>query len=284
MKNVLIIHDISGFGKCSTTVALPILSSMQLTGTLLPTSLLSTHTGPSFEGFTFLDLKDEMPKITAHWKSFSLKFDAVYIGYLGHIEQIEFLYHELPELVKPAGKIYLDPVMADNGSFYYGFDQDYAQAMRKLCRIADVIMPNQTEASFMYQLDYVEGIWDKTKIETLKAKIAEESDASVILTGAGFDDDGHTGAYFYDRSDQSEGLIQSEFVGGAFHGTGDIFGSIFVGAAENGASLQAATQLAVEMLPKIIARSLSDENMEQNGLQFEYFLGELFQSVEKLKK
>ena len=112
MKNILIIHDTSSFGKCSTTVALPILSSMHLQGTILPTALLSTHTGPGFEGFTFLDLTDEMEKIVDHWHSFGLKFDAAYVGYLGSVRQIKFLEEELPKLLKDDAKFYLDPVMA----------------------------------------------------------------------------------------------------------------------------------------------------------------------------
>ncbi|MCZ0717090.1 pyridoxamine kinase [Aerococcus kribbianus] len=284
MKNVLIIHDISGYGKCSTTVALPILSSMELTGTLLPSALLSTHTGPGFEGFTFLDLKDEMPKITDHWKSFGLKFDAIYIGYLGHVAQIEFLSQELPALLADNGKIYLDPVMADNGQFYPGFDQNYAHAMRDLCRIADVVMPNQTEAAYLFDLDYKEGLWPEEKIQELEHALGQYTEAALVLTGAGFDEQGKTGAYFKDPVSDQSGLVQADFVGGSFHGTGDIFGSILVGASVNGADLAEATRIAVETLPKIIKISLDDPNMEQNGLQFERFLGDLSQYVRELKK
>lgn len=283
LKNILIIHDISGFGKCSTTVALPILSSMELATTVLPTSLLSTHTAPIFEDFTFLDLKDEMPKITNHWRKLGLSFDAIYIGYLGSIEQIQFLRAELPKLLKADGKIYLDPVMADDGDFYYGFDLEYAKAMRQLCEIADVIMPNQTEASFLYNLPYQEGLWNTEQLTTFKAAVAENSQASIVLTGAGFDGDGKTGAYYFNRRSGEEGIVQSEFVGAKYHGTGDIFGSILVGALENGASLLQATTKAVDILPKIIKHSLTDPNMERNGLQFEDFLGDLSVYARELK-
>ena len=112
MRNVLLVHDISCYGKCSSTVALPLLSMMGVSGTLLPTSLLSTHTGSGFEGFTFLDLSGEMKKIVAHWKRLGLQFDAAYVGYLGSSDQIDFLIQELPSLLKPGAKFYLDPVMA----------------------------------------------------------------------------------------------------------------------------------------------------------------------------
>lgn len=283
MKNILIIHDTSSYGKCSTTVALPILSGMELQGTILPTALLSTHTGPGFEGFTFLDLTDEMEKIVDHWHSFGLKFDAAYVGYLGSIRQIKFLEEELPKLLKDDGKLYLDPVMADNGEFYYGFDQDYAKEMVNLCKIADVIMPNQTEASFMFDLEYTEGIWPQEKIDQFLHIVREQTNASVVLTGAGYDGESQTGAYYFDAETGDQGLATGPFVGGKFHGTGDIFGSIFVGAVANGAKVQEATQLAVDYIPRIIGKSLDDPNVQMNGLQFELFIGDLANYVRKLK-
>lgn len=284
MKNVLIIHDASSFGKCSTTVALPILSGMELQGTILPTALLSTHTGPEFEGFTILDLTDEMEKIVNHWHSFGLQFDAAYVGYLGSVRQIKFLEKELPKLLKEDAKLYLDPVMADNGEFYYGFDQDYAKEMLKLCEMADIIMPNQTEASFMYDLDYVEGVWPQERIDAFLRKVRQHTNASVILTGAGYDGENQTGAYYFDAETGEQGLATGPFIGGKFHGTGDIFGSIFVGAVANGASIKDATQLAVDYIPRIIEKSLDDPDVMKNGLQFELFLGDLSNFVRKLKE
>jgi len=284
MKNILIIHDASGFGKCSTTVALPILSGMALQGTILPTALLSTHTGPGFEGFTFLDLTDEMEKIVDHWHSFGLQFDAAYVGYLGSVRQIKFLERELPKLLKDDAKLYLDPVMADNGEFYYGFDEEYAKEMLNLCAIADVIMPNQTEASFLYGVEYTEGVWPQEKIDEFLRIVRQQTNASVVLTGAGFDGQSQTGAYYFDAETGDQGLATAPFIGGKFHGTGDIFGSIFVGAQANGASVQEATQLAVDYIPRIIEKSLDDPNVMHNGLQFELFIGDLANYVRMLKQ
>ncbi|MDK7802181.1 bifunctional hydroxymethylpyrimidine kinase/phosphomethylpyrimidine kinase [Aerococcus urinae] len=285
MKNILIVHDISCYGKCSSTVALPILAMMELAGTLLPTSLLSTHTGPGFEGYTYLDLSDEMAKIVDHWQSFGLTFDAVYVGYLGSIEQIDFLIEKLPQLIKSGGKIYLDPVMADQGKFYPGFDEAYAKAMRKLCDIADVIMPNQTEAAFIYDFPYQEGLVGYQSAKDLAALINRDSDqpTSLVLTGVGYDGDQQTGAYYYDAENKIDGLIQADFVGGLFHGTGDIFASIFVGARENGASLKASTALAVETLPKILQASIDNPNIHQDGLDFEKACSDLNRFVYELK-
>lgn len=282
MKNILIIHDISCYGKCSTTVALPLISSMELTGTLLPTSLLSTHTGPGFEDFTFLDLSDEMPKITNHWKNLDLKFDGVYIGYLGSIKQIKFLEKEIPNLLKEDGKVYLDPVMGDDGKFYYGFDEAYAKEMLNLVKLADVVMPNHTEASFMYDIDYADGEWNDDQVAELVAKVRQTSDASIVLTGAEFDDN-YTGAYFNDAITGENNTVRAPFIGGSFHGTGDMFGSILTGSLANGVSLAGATQLAVEMVPKAIERSLDNPNVMQDGLNFEEILGDLSQYVRQIK-
>ncbi|MDO4670556.1 MAG: pyridoxamine kinase [Aerococcus sp.] len=282
MKKVLIVHDISCYGKCSTTVALPIISSMELSGILLPTALLSTHTA-GFKNYTVLDLSDEMPKIVNHWQSFGMKFDAIYVGYLGSAKQIHYLKETIPDLLTEDGKFYLDPVMADNGTFYPAFDESYAKEMRALCDMADVIMPNQTEAAFIYGLPYQEGIAGLKQVDDL-VRVAKAQKQSLILTGAGLDDEGHTGAYYYDHLTDESGLIQDRLVGGGFHGTGDIFGSIAVGAHVNGASLKAATELAVRTLPNMIDSSLSNPNVLMDGIDFETSLGDLSTFVRQLKQ
>lgn len=281
MKKVLIVHDISCFGKCSTTVAMPIISSMELSGVLLPTSLLSTHTS-GFEDYTFLNLNEEMKKIVEHWKSLDLKFDAAYVGYLGSIDQIEYLNEMIPELLTDDGKFYLDPVMADNGEFYPAFDEAYAKAMRTLCETADVIMPNQTEASFIYDIPYTEGEEGLEHVESLIEEINRKSKTSLILTGSGKDANDQTGAFYYDAETSEQGVIKDRLVGGSFHGTGDIFGSIAVGAHVNGASLKEATEIAVKTLPQMIDDSLDNPNMMRDGLDFEKSLGDLSQFARNL--
>lgn len=284
MKKVLIVHDISCYGKCSTTVALPILSAMELTGTILPTSLLSTHTGPGFENFTFLDLTDEMPKIVDHWKSIDLRFEAIYIGYLGSERQINFLIEEIPQLLKEDGKVYLDTVMADDGKFYHGFDESYAKAMVNLVKIADVVMPNRTEAAFMFDLDYRAGKLDQDAVDEIVDSIARISDASVVLTGAGLDEEAAlTGTYYFDKQTGDSGIHQAPYIEGSYHGTGDIFGSILVGGLMNGSSLDQATKFATDSIPNIIEASMDNPNMIQDGLDFEKYSGELNAFARKLK-
>lgn len=243
---------------------------------------LSTHTA-GFEDYTFLNLNDEMKKIVAHWQSLDLKFDAAYVGYLGSIDQIEYLNKTIPQLLTEDGKFYLDPVMADNGEFYPAFDAEYAKAMRTLCETADVIMPNQTEASFIYGIPYTEGEAGLDNVDALIEEINQTSKTSLILTGSGKDDGGQTGAFYYDADTDARGVIKDRLVGGSFHGTGDIFGSIAVGAHVNGASLEDATALAVHTLPQMIENSLDNPNMMRDGLDFEKSLGDLSQFVRQLK-
>lgn len=284
MQKVLIVHDISCYGKCSTTVALPILSAMELTGTLLPTALLSTHTGPGFENFTFLDLTQEMRKIVDHWISIDLKFQAIYIGYLGNVEQIHFLQEVCPHILAEGGKVYLDPVMADNGKFYHGFDQTYADEMIHLARLADVVMPNLTEAAFIYGTPYQAGKLSSEFLTKVADTIQADTDASIVLTGAGIDEAaGLTGTYFRDSQSGTSGLAQAKLISGSFHGTGDIFGSILVGSLMQGASLETATTYATEMLPIMLETSLNNPNIIQDGLDFERYSGELNQFARQLQ-
>ena len=154
MKRAVTIQDLSCFGKCSVTVALPLISAMGVECAVIPTAVLSTHTG-GFTGWTFRDLSEDIPKIAAHWKTQGLKFDGVYTGYLGSPEQAQMIEDFIDEF-KP-GLIFVDPAMADNGKLYPGFTPEFALEMGKLCGKADVIVPNLTEACFMLGLPYPGG-------------------------------------------------------------------------------------------------------------------------------
>lgn len=284
MKRVLIVHDISCYGKNSTTVVLPILSAMQLVTTVLPTALLSTHTGPAFQNYTYLDLTAEMAKIVSHWQNMQIKFDSIYIGYLGSIKQIAFLEQVIPDLLTSDGKFFLDPVMADDGTFYPGFDRQYAQRLLSLCEMADVLLPNQTEASLLYDLPYVEGIITEDLLLTYREKINALKPTDFVLTGAGYNGKDLTGAYYYDAKNNDYGLWQAPFVGGRYHGTGDIFASVIVGLMTHGMVLKEATHFAVNILPEILRCSLHNPNIVREGLSIEPFLGQLSKFVMEFLK
>ena len=147
-KKVLTIQDISCMGQCSLTVALPIISACGVETIILPSAVLSTHTG-GFTGYTFRDLTEDIPGIMDHWEKENISFDCLYTGYLGSITQIEYVYDLKKRVVKEDGLLIVDPAMADNGSLYYGFDDAFVAQMAKLCGSADIILPNITEAAFM---------------------------------------------------------------------------------------------------------------------------------------
>jgi pyridoxine kinase len=163
-KRLAAIHDISCFGKCSLTVALPIISAAGIETSVIPTAVLSTHTG-GFKGYTFRDLTADLKPIAEHWSSLGLRFDAVYTGYLGSFEQLNIV-SEIISLLKTADTLVIvDPVMADNGKLYASFPLNFPEGMKKLCSLADVIEPNLTEASLLLDLPYNEGPYTKDYIE-----------------------------------------------------------------------------------------------------------------------
>ena len=152
MKRIITIQDISCVGKCSLTVALPIISAAGVEAGILPTAVLSTHT--QFSSFTFCDLTPEIEKISTAFEQQSLYFDAIYTGYLGSFEQLALVSDLFDRNRAENCAIVVDPVMADNGKLYKGFTPEFAKEMAKLCGKADLIIPNLTEASFMLGVPY----------------------------------------------------------------------------------------------------------------------------------
>ena len=154
-QRILTVQDISCLGQCSLTAALPILSACGFETCILPSALLSTHTG-GFSGYTFRDLTDDIPRIRQHWQKEGIRFDAVYTGYLAGARQIDEVLDLIGALLAPGGMVAVDPAMADHGRLYAGFDEAFAAAMKKLCAAADIILPNITEACFLTGVPYRE--------------------------------------------------------------------------------------------------------------------------------
>ena len=179
-KRVLTIQDISCFGQCSLTVALPILSACGVETVILPSAVLSTHTG-GFTGFTFRDLTDDIPSIAAHWKKEGIDFDAIYTGYLGSVKHIDMVKDIFKTLTRENGIKIVDPAMADNGNLYYGFDEVYASAMASLCAEADLVLPNITEACFMTGMEYKEK-YDEQYVNDILDALEKAGMKNIILT------------------------------------------------------------------------------------------------------
>ncbi|MCD7774989.1 MAG: pyridoxamine kinase, partial [Clostridiales bacterium] len=183
-KSAALIHDISGLGKCSLTAAIPVLSAAGVSVGVLPTAVLSTQTGGLNE-YTYRDLTDDMRPIMSHWKKIGIKFDAVYSGFLGSPEQTSIVADFIDTFKKDNGSFFLcDPAMADNGKLYDTFDNSFVASMRELCKKADIIVPNLTEAALLLNREYKEPPYDKSFIENLLKSLSSElSVPNVVLTG-----------------------------------------------------------------------------------------------------
>ena len=232
-KRILTVQDVSCVGQCSLTVALPIISACGVETAILPTGILSTHTA-GFIGYTVLSMTDEIAKIMRHWASEKITFDAIYTGYILK-DQIP-LVEELCKKFNKGAKI-IDPVMADNGKFYYGFDGIFAAQMAKLCKNADIILPNLTEAAFLLgETPVLEG-YDEKYIVSLIKKLYDKTKAkNIVLTGVSFDPS-LLGVAVYSKGDKSVNYYFAEKIKRNFHGTGDIYSSAVVGAFMNGKSV-----------------------------------------------
>ena len=274
-KKIAAINDISCLGKCSLTVALPLLSAAGFETCPVPTAVLSTHTG-DFTGFTFHDLTDEIPLIANHWNELGLKFDAVYSGYLGSIKQLS-LSKKFIDAHKENAFILVDPVMGDHGRLYSGFDETFAGGMAKLCRSADVIVPNITEACFMTDTPYVEGVQTEEYINGLLEKLALLTNGSIVLTGVSFSEN-EIGAACCSNGKTS--FIFRQKLDVAFHGTGDVFASCLLAALMRGFDLEKATAVSVDFVVLCIKKTKETVGKKHYGVNFELCIKEYLNLLE----
>ena len=269
---VAAIHDISGIGRCSLTVALPVLSAMGIETAVMPTAVLSTHTG-EFTGYTFRDLTDDMLPMAKHWASLGLHFDAVYTGYFGNIKQLN-IAEEIFDLLADKDTIrFIDPVMADNGSLYKNFDMDYVAEMKNYCKGADVILPNITEACLLTGTEYKDGVVSAKYIEELLTKLAELESASVVLTGVTLKK-GH-GLACLDIDTGKITYSLGSHVDGIFYGAGDLLASVLLGYYLKGESLNDAAAKALDFTHKAIIDTKNAGTPRKYGLIFEPLLKDL---------
>lgn len=275
-KRVAAIHDISCFGKCSLTVALPIISAAGIETAVIPTAVLSTHTG-GFTGYTVRDLSEDIVPVARHWKSENIKVDAVYTGYLCSKQQI-YLALEAARLISREDTLLItDPVMADNGKLYKGFDSDYPKYMTELCANADIITPNITEAALMLGVKYREGPYTEDFINSLLERLYLKTHAKIVLTGVYYDNR-RIGAAVYDG--EKKEYVFSERISASYHGTGDVFASTLTAALLNGRSLKAAAQIAVNFTCACIKRTAENDTDMRYGVNFESQIPNLIKYLE----
>ena len=288
MKRVVTVQDISCLGKCSLTVALPVISAMGVETCVIPTAVLSTHT--VFKGFTFHDLTGEIAPVMEHWKKEDFHFDAIYTGYLGSFEQLELMKKLIDDFGGRDTLAIVDPCMADNGKLYPGFTQEFAFAMAKLCGKADIVVPNMTEASFMLGVPYrAGGTYDEAYLKKILRDIAALGAKKVVLKGVEFPDDqpsfknvtGKIGIVAYDAEKDTFSSYFHDKINQNFHGTGDIFASVFTGAVLRGLTLEESYSLAADFVVEAIKETMSHENHNWYGVDFEAVFPYLIKRLEK---
>ena len=267
-KKVLTVQDISCVGQCSLTVALPVISACGIECAILPSAVLSTHTA-GFEGFTFRDLSNDFPSIIEHWKKENISFDAVYTGYLGSVYQIEMI-KEMFNLLTENGLKIIDPAMGDKGKLYPLFDEEYAKAMAGLAAESDYTLPNVTEAAYMTGTEY-KPVYDEDYIKKLVEALLEAGTKNVILTDVSYNDK-ETGVVVANKDNYS--YYRHEKIGEGYHGTGDIFSSVFVGKLIAGCTPESAAQTAADFICKCIKNTVGDKE-HWYGVKFEPLLGSL---------
>ena len=265
MRRIVTVQDISCLGKCSLTVALPIISAMGVETAIIPTAVLSTHT--MFQNFTCKDLTDQIEPITEHWKSEKFEFDAIYTGYLGSFEQIDIVAKMFDEFKTESNVTIVDPAMGDYGRLYTAFDEAFAKKMGTLCAKADIILPNITEAAFMTGIEYKEEYDEKYIKDMLKA-LTDSGAKIAVLTGVGFEK-GKTGVMGYDSKNDEFWYYQQKKLPCNYHGTGDIFASTFTGALMNGLDWKESMEVAAEYTMECVWLTMAEGKKDWYGVNFE---------------
>ncbi len=260
---ILTVQDISCVGQCSMTVALPILSACGIETAILPSAVLSTHTG-GFSGFTVRDLAPDMPAIEAHWAKEGLKFEAIYTGYLGSKEQVDYVKSIYKNCTSEGARLFVDPAMADHGKLYYGFDEAYVNAMKRLVDGAYAVIPNITEAAMLTGIPYRE-TYDESYVNELVRALHALGAECVVLTGVSYDTD-TTGIVVSDECGVQ--YYRHAKIKKSFHGTGDIYASALVGSFMNGNSLFESAGIAADYTVKCIEKTIDDDS-HWYGVKFE---------------
>lgn len=287
MKKIALINDLSGFGKCSLTAAIPVISVMGIQACPLPTAVLSAQTG--FESYYCDDFTNRMDYFTEHWKQMGVSFDGIYSGYLASPRQMEKVVHFLQQF-QGENTLYLaDPVMGDYGRSFGMFSEEFLRGMRKLTELADVITPNLTELCLLAGVDYdtltahrqekdyierIQSICDKLLMQAKKPQ-------TIIVTGIfrHNSDEKATGNKEY-MGNLAVAAMQSfymekPYTGVSFSGTGDLFASVICGSLVKGLPVSEAVEKAVSFLQEAIEEATVKNIPRNQGVPFEKYLARL---------
>jgi len=268
------IHDLSGFGRASLTVIIPILSTMGIQVCPLPTAVLSTHTG-GFQDYRFVDLSDHMRSMIEHWRSLDLSFDAIYSGFLGSSEQIEIVSGFIDSFSRADQLVLIDPVMGDDGKPYGPIGPELIRGMRRLIEHAGVITPNFTEGCFLLEREYCLKI-DAGEAKQWLIRLSDFGPSTVILTSVPLDRaEQGSSVVAYNREDGRYWKVDCSFVPAYYPGTGDAFASVILGSLLQGDSLPIALDRAVQFVTLAIKASFGYDLPRREGVVLERVLGSL---------
>lgn len=273
IPRIAVLQDLSCIGRCSLGVAMSVLPAMGLEVAALPTALLSTHT--AFEGFTFVDLSDELGRIMAHWRALEMKFDAIYIGYLGSIRLIELAERFIALFRADGAPVILDPAFGDNGTLYAGFDGTYVARLRKLCSHADVILPNLTEACYLLDMPWEDSAECAERAQSEARRLLGERLQNVLVTSCRFDGD-RTGLIC---AGADEFVYPHDRLALSCPGSGDLFASVFAGLMTLGRSVHEAARIAADFTRDCIEYSMNCGDHRWYGVDFEPMLGRLMRRI-----
>lgn len=269
-KRVAVISDLSCYGRCALTVALPIISAMKIECCPLPTAILSTNA--AFPGYVMDDYTQPMEHIMKHWKTLELKFDGIYCGFLGSIEQVNLLTRFFEYFKKEDTVVILDPIMGDNGKLYKATDPNMYLEFRKLLPYIDIITPNYTECCQLLEIPYEEEVPGRDQLLEIAMQLSNMGPRKVVITG--IQRDNMIENFIYEK-EIGEGIIATKKVGVDRCGTGDVFTSVLTGSVINGDNFQDSVEKSVNFIQKAAKYTSELEISPRNGICFEQFLNTL---------
>ncbi len=269
-KKIAVVNDFSGFGRCSLTVSIPIISAMKIQCCALPTAVLSNHTG--YQDFFFDDYTDKMKAYYMKWEKLGLSFDGIYTGFLGSVRQVELIIDFIKRFADKDTSIVIDPVMGDNGERYATIDTELCLELKKLIPLSTILTPNLTEACILADVPYSSRRFELSELEYIAARLRNEGARDIVITGITH---GDMISDFISREDGHCSLYSHKCSGTAHAGTGDVFASIIAANSVNGVDFESSVKMAADFVSRAVELSDSMDIPYQDGVCFEELLGEL---------
>lgn len=269
-KKLAVINDISGFGRCSITVSLPIVSYLGVQCCPVPTSVFSNHTG--YPQFFFDDYTDRMPEYINNWKKLGLIFEGIATGFLGSARQIQIVKKFIKEFSKENTQIIIDPVMGDYGKLYPTYTEELCQEMKKLVSLADIVTPNLTECCKLTDMSYKDAGWKKKELFNMAEQLSKQGPEKVVITGIRQGE--FIANYIYEKGKEPK-LIRTHRVGTERSGTGDVFAAVIAADSINGVPFDKSVKKASGFVKKCILKSIELDIPRTDGVCFEEILYQL---------